>query len=155
MPAIRSRAVEELVVVARYADLQRAQEAVVALNTYGVAAFLSVSGVIKLHVRSSDSYRAEEVLEARGDIEKFDFAAVEPEPAPQPPPTECARCHSRQLEPLAKLPIALFIAILFIAMIVVGSSSRGALVALLIMSWASVYAFLGNWRCRDCGYLWS
>lgn len=146
---------DELVVVARYADLQRAQEAIAALNASRIAAFVSVSGSIKLHVRASDSYRAEEILEARGDIEKFDFAAVEPEPPPPPPPSECARCQSTQLEPLAKLPIALFIAILFISMIVVGSSSRGALVALLIMSWASVYAFLGNWRCRDCGYLWS
>lgn len=155
MPAIRSRPTDELVVVARYADLQRAQEAIAALNGAGIAAFLSVSGTIKLHVRSVDSFRAEEILEARGDIEKFDFGAVEPEPPPPPPPTECARCQSRQLEPLAKLPIALFIAILFVAMIVVGSASRGALVALLIMSWASVYAFLGNWRCRECGYLWS
>jgi hypothetical protein len=146
---------DELVVIARYADLPRAEGAIAALKDAGVPAFLSVGSTIRLHVRAGESIRAEEVLEARGDIEAFDFSVVEPDPAPEPPPSHCARCEATALEPIRKLPIALFIAILFVGMIVVGSSSRGALVALLVMSWAAIYAFIGNWRCRECGYLWS
>jgi hypothetical protein len=146
---------DELTVVARYNDLERAQSAITALNAAGIPAFVSVSGSIKLHVRAGDSYRAEEILESRGDIPAFDFSTVEPVPPPAAPPSHCARCDSPELEPIAKLPIALFIAIVFVGMIVVGSSSRGALVALLVMSWAAVYLLIGNWRCRQCGYLWS
>jgi hypothetical protein len=160
---------ERLVLADRYQWLQEAENASAVLRSEGIPSMLSGDAVLRadwlrsgglggidLRVRASDADRADDLLDAVSvGFDEELVAVADPLPEQAAAPDECPRCGSREVRPVPKRAVAVFLTVLTGSLILLGNGEPGALAGLLLCAFAALWLLVDDWRCGGCGTLWS